>query len=177
MKNIRKQIVALILLGIITPAAEAQNLQTAIKIQAMEMAKSLIKNDFASFIRYLPPKIIEFAGGKEKLKLKMDSADAAMKQFGVSFKKILIGNPGEIISYEKQLQCIVPQSTTLQSVLGEMQAETSLIAISTDNGKNWYFVDTNAYKADKLKSVLPGLSPDLIIPAQQPPKFIPNRDQ
>ncbi|MBS1655695.1 MAG: hypothetical protein JSU05_12665 [Bacteroidetes bacterium] len=110
------------------------------------------------------------------MKSKMDSASEAMKQFGASIKKILIGNPGEIISYKKQLQSVVPQTTTVHTLLGDVTAETSLIAISSDDGKNWQFVDTNIYKADKLKNVLPDLSPQLVIPPQKKPQFTPPPD-
>jgi len=153
---------------------QGQNLKTTIKVQAMDMARALVSNDFNSFLKYVHPEIMEHAEGKEKMKSRMDSAAAAMKQFGVSFKKILIGDPGEIINYKKQLQCVVPESTDMQSVLGEMHVETSLIAISADNGKTWYFIDTNIYKVDKIKMALPDLSPHLVIPAQQKPKFTPN---
>ncbi len=152
----------------------AQNLQTTIKIQAMEMARALVKNDFTAFVEYMHPKIIAFAGGKEKLKNNMDSASDAMKQFKMEFKKILIGDPGPVISFHDQLQCVIPETTTIQSILGELEAETSLIAISMDKGKKWYFIDTNIYKADQLKKALPDLSPDLKIPPQKQPKFTPN---
>src|SRR5258706_7462845 len=82
-----------------------QNFSTTIKVQAMEMAKALIRNDFTTFSKYMHPKVVEFAGGKEKMKSKMDSADVMMKQFGASFKKILIGNPADVISYKNALQC------------------------------------------------------------------------
>src|SRR6516225_2791289 len=91
----------------------AQPMQTLIKIQAMQMANALVKNDYAAFIRFIPPDIVEYAGGKEKLLNNMDSARAAMKQFDIKFKKILIGNPGDIISYKGHLQCVIPQTTTM----------------------------------------------------------------
>lgn len=150
-----------------------QPLQTVIRIQAMDMAKALIKNDFTTFSKYLHPKIIDMAGGREKLKNNMDSADAMKKQLNVQIKKILIGDPGEIISYKDQLQCVVPESTDMVTPMGEISITTSLIAISTDKGRNWYFVDTNMYRADKLKTALPDLSPRLIIPPQQQPKITP----
>jgi hypothetical protein len=153
-----------------------QNLQTTIKIQAMNMANALIKNDFPNFVKYMDPKIIEYVGGKEKLKATMDTGAIKMKQFGAAFKKILIGNPGEIISYKNQLQCVVPESTEIESILGSISAQTTLIAISIDKGKNWYFTDTNIYKEDKLKSLMPDLSPKLVIPPQQKPTFIPKKN-
>jgi len=151
----------------------AQNLQTTIKVQAMDMARALIKNDLVAFAEFMHPSVIAYAGGREKLKANTDSAAAAMKQFGVQFKKILIGNPGPIIEYKDQLQSVVPQTTTMQTALGELEVETSLIAVSMDKGKKWYFIDTNIYKADKLKSALPDLSPALLIPPQKQPKFTP----
>jgi hypothetical protein len=61
----------------------------------------------------------------------------------------------------------------MKSPLGEVYLETSLIAISMDKGKNWYFIDTNVYKADKIKTALPDLSPKLVIPPQKEPKLTP----
>ena len=151
----------------------AQNHATAIKTSAIDMSRALIKNDFATFSKYLPDAVIEYAGGKEVLKTKMDSTYAAMKEFGARFKKIIIGNPGTVIRYKKQLQSVVPQSTTITSMLGDMTVETSLIALSADNGKTWKFVDTNIYKVDKMKTILPDLSPDLVIPPQKKPEFKP----
>ena len=103
----------------------------------------------------------------------MDSASEAMIKFGVEFKKIIIGDPGPIVSFQNQLQCVVPQTTTLQTLLGQVEAETSLVAISADKGKKWWFVDTNIYKADKLKKILPELSAALVIPPQKEPKITP----
>jgi hypothetical protein len=57
--------------------------------------------------------------------------------------------------------------------LGELTAETYMIAISDDKGKIWRFIDTNVYKADKLKNIMPDLSPKLVIPPRKKPKLVP----
>ena len=155
---------------------QAQNLPTTIKVQAMDMATALMKNDFNTFVKYMHPNIISFAGGKERLKSKMDSAYQAMKNFDVRFKRYWIGDPGEIVEYKNQLQAVLPQSTTLITPLGEVTAETSMIVISKDGGKNWWFIDTNVYRADKLKNVVPDMSPKLVIPPQKKPKLMPIKD-
>jgi len=157
--------------------AHGQNLSTTIKVQAMDMGSAFMKNDFATFSKYMHPNIIAFAGGSEKMKSKMDSAAMAMKNFGISFKRYWIGSPSEIINYKNQLQSVLPISTTIKTPLGEVIAETSMIVISMDNGKNWYFIDTNVYKVDKLKNVLPDISPELVIPPQKQPKFIPEKTE
>ena len=172
--TMKKILISLLLfLFIISPPAKGQNLSTTIKVQAMDMGSALMKNDFETFVKYMHPNVIAYAGGKEKMKTKMDSAYSAMKLFGVSFKRYSIGSPGEIVSYKDQLQSVLPEITTIKTPLGELTVETSMIVISPDNGKNWWFIDTNVYKVDKLKNILPDISPTLVIPPQKQPKIVP----
>ena len=168
-----KSFLFLLIILILSPTARGQNLSTAIKVQAMDMGTAFMKNDFSTFVKYMHPNIIAFAGGKEQMKAKMDSAHSAMKLFGASFKRYWIGSPGEIVNYKDQLQSVLPVVTIMKTPLGELTVETSMIVISPDGGKNWWFIDTNVYKADKLKSILPDISPKLVIPPQKPPKMVP----
>lgn len=155
--------------------AQAQNLATTIKVQAMDMGSAVMRNDFSALSKYMHPAIISFAGGKEVLKTRMDSAYSFMNRFGVSFKRYWIGSPGPIIKHKNQLQAVLPQSTTMKTPMGELTAETYWIVISPDKGKNWWFIDTNVYQADKLKKILPDLSPKLVIPPGKEPKLVPNQ--
>ncbi|MDB5251438.1 MAG: hypothetical protein JWP27_607 [Flaviaesturariibacter sp.] len=169
----RNKATALLLaLLVISVAGGAQNMRTTIKVQAMDMATAFMKNDFNRFVKYMHPNIIAFAGGKQTMHSQMDSAYATMKRFGVGFKRYWIGEPGEIVTYKGQLQAILPESTTLLTPLGEMTVETSVLVLSSDKGKSWTFIDTNVYQADRLKSILPDLSPKLVIPPRKKPKMV-----
>jgi hypothetical protein len=152
--------------------SNAQNLKTTIKVQAMDMGSAFMKNDFATFSKYIHPSIIAYAGGKGRMKTAMDSAYVMMQQFGARFKRYAIGEPGPIVTYNNQLQAVVPISTTVTSLLGDLIAESSMIVISPDKGKNWWFIDTNIYNADKLKKIMPDISPKLVIPPPKRPKFV-----
>jgi hypothetical protein len=99
----------------------------------------------------------------------MDSGYQAMKMFGVTFKRYWIGTPSAIVEYKGQLQSVLPESTVIKTPLGEVKAETNMLVISADKGKNWWFIDTNVYRSDKLKSILPDISPQLVIPAPKKP--------
>ena len=173
MKKILTSLLLFINVFLLASIVKGQNLSTTIKVQAMDMGSALMKNDFETFIKYMHPNIIAYAGGEEKMKTKMDSAYSAMKLFGVSFKRYSIGSPGEIVNYKNQLQTILPEITTIKSPLGELTVETSMIVISPDGGKNWWFIDTHVYKVDKLKGILPDISPNLVIPPQKEPKLVP----
>lgn len=152
----------------------AQPIETVIKTQAMEMAKAVLAKDVDKLVTYMPPKLVEKAGGKEKLLSGRDSLNKYMKQFGAEIKKVLLGNPGKIIAYKNQLQSTLPQTTELSFMNSMVTMESTLIAISEDKGKHWYFVDTNIYRGDKLQSALPDLSPELVIPPMKGPKIVAN---
>ena len=174
----RKPITCLLLFAnvFLTPGfTGAQNLHTTIKVQAMDMGTAFINNDFSSFVKFMHPNIIAFAGGQEVVKTKMDSASKTMKQFGVSFKKYLIGHPGAIIDFKNQLQAVLPVSISLKTPLGILTTETSMIVISNDKGKNWWFIDTNVYTVEKVKSILPELSSELVIPPREKPTLTANQ--
>jgi len=148
--------------------------ETTIKIQAMEMAKAILAKDVEKAVQYLPPKLVEASGGKAKVLVVRDSLNKFMQQFGVEIKKITIGNPAKVISYKDQLQTTLPQITQVKFMQGIVVIESTLIAISEDKGKHWYFVDTNIYRSSKLKEALPNLSPELVIPPMKKPEMIPD---
>ena len=136
------------------------------------MAKAMLRKDFDGFIKHIHPKLIELGGGKEKMRPYMDTLSTKMKGFGAEIKRITIGHPYKVIEYKNELQSTLPQTTEVSVLSGSVLIETTLIAISQDGGKNWYFVDTMMYKEKDLKTSLPDLSPDLVIPPQKPPKIV-----
>ena len=151
----------------------AQNQEAVIKTQAMAMTNALLKKDMNGFIQYMHPSIIELAGGKEKMMQAMDTANKYMLQFGAKINRITIGNPTKIIHYKNELQTTLPQTTKMSMLMGEVEIESTLIALSADNGIHWFFIDTSLYNGKDLKKSLPGLSPDIVIPPMKPPKIIP----
>jgi hypothetical protein len=151
----------------------SQNVNSVIKTQAMDMAKALLKKDYTTFSRYMHPQITEAAGGKNKLIQQMDTASAVAAKFGAEIKKVLIGNPSAVVKFNKELQATLPQYTEMKTNFGNLTLESTLVAISPDNGKNWYFIDTSVFGAQELKKSLPNLSPQLVIPPTKPPKFTP----
>ncbi len=172
MKTIRLSLLVL-LLSLTSLLSAGQNHSTTIRVQAMEMGNAAIRNDFNTFVKFMHPDVVAFAGGKEAMRFKMDSAYGMMKQFGVTFKRYWIGKPEAVVKHGKQLQALLPQTTVMKTGFGDLQAETTMLAISEDGGKNWWFVDTNVYGAEKLKNILPDLSPKLVLPPRTKPKLIP----
>ncbi len=144
-----------------------------VKSQAMEMAKAMVNGDTKNFSRYMLPELIEAGGGADKVNFMMDSMFVVFKSFGGKVDKITYGNPGKIVKFKKELQTTLPQTTKVTSSFGDVELSSTLVAISRDSGKNWYFYDTSMGRADQLKDKLPNLSPEIVVPTAEKPKFTP----
>lgn len=143
---------------------------SSIKTAAIDMGNALAQKNSKKYIGYMHPVMIELAGGEEQLRMVSDSALKVFEQFGGRVSKITFGNPGEVLNHKKMLQSVIPQTLTLTSFIGDIELSTSLIAISEDSGKNWKFIDTNLFNLKEIKSVMPEISPALVIPKSAPPK-------
>ncbi|GAI43696.1 unnamed protein product, partial [marine sediment metagenome] len=102
----------------------------------------------------------------------LDSVEKYKKQFGIKVKSIVVGNPTKVVTHKKIMQCTLPQTMTVEVMMGTVETETTLIGLSQD-GKKWYFVDALLYKQKDSKDKLPELSPDLVIPPMKQPVMKP----
>ncbi len=144
---------------------------TEVKLQAESMAQLLLKSDFKSFSKFTHPKVIEMMGGEEKMIETLESGTKAMAAEGTGFLSISIGEPSKIISINNELQCTLSQTIEMKVPNGKLTAKSTLIAISTNNGKSWYFIDTSGKNIETMQKLLPNLSSDLVISANEKPVF------
>jgi hypothetical protein len=158
----------LIVLFICAGSASAQNINTVIKTEALKMARALAAMDFETYATYLYPTLVNDKQSKEKMKQGMDSVNKYREQFGVKVKQVLIGNPSKVLTHKNIMQCTIPQTLTIEALMGSLETETTLIGLSND-GKKWYFVDAMLFKQKDAKNKLPELSPELVIPLMKQP--------
>lgn len=150
---------------------KAQPLETVIKSQAIQMGKAMVAGDTKTFSKFMLPELMAAGGGGEKVMQQMDSAINLFKQFGGQVSRITYGQPAKIVKYKKELQTYLPQTTELTSDIADVSFTSSIVAISRDNGKNWYFFDANMMKAQNIKDKLPALSPEIKLPPFAKPKI------
>lgn len=171
MKKIFILLFVMVVVSVLSSPAYCQILETLAKKNANEMAKAVIAKDVDKIAGYLPPKLLAEAGGKEKMMIARDTINKMMQQFGAEIKKVTIGEPAKVIFYKNQLQTTIPQTTEVKFMSGKIIMESTLIAISEDKGMHWYFVDNAIYRGEKLKSALPDISPQLVIPPMKKPRI------
>ncbi|SFH20626.1 hypothetical protein [Pedobacter insulae] len=175
MKQIAAMFLFLLFLGVCKGQTKTVDYSTTIKEQAGIMGHLLLKKDFNSFCRYTYPSIIDMMGGKQKMVEIMEKGSIAMQSEGTTFVDVTFGDPSKIIAVGNELQFTVPQTIEMKVPNGRLTTQSTLIAISINKGKNWYFVDTSGKDISSMKKVLPNLSGDLKIPKMTQPIFYPDK--
>jgi hypothetical protein len=140
-----------------------------VKDQAARMGQALIDRDYKTFIHYTWPGLIKLAGGEGELTEQLNRLMDQMKAKGMVFSGVSFGAVSAMVSSGNELQCTVPQHTEIKLSGGRMVSTSTLIAISTDKGSNWTFVDTSNKDISTIRKLLPHLSSAIVIPPQQPP--------
>lgn len=142
-----------------------------IRQQALTMGELLLKKDFKAFTKFVYPKLTEMMGGELKMAEILEKGSSEMESKGITMLTFNVGQPSKYVSSANELQCTLPQTIEIKVPQGRLVTKATLIAISIDDGKNWYFVDTSGKDIETVKRMLPNLSGDLVIPEKQEPVF------
>lgn len=175
-----KKTIIIIAVFLISLCSFAQNDDAIIKTmleQANAMGEKFIAKDYAGFLKYSHPRTIEVMGGKQKAITKFTSEMKTIQDEGITFISLNYGAPTRIIRVNTELQSTLPQIIEMHVPGGTVTATTTLLAISTDMGENWHFLDTANYDHALMKLLLPNLSDEIVIPERTNPAFEPDVEE
>ncbi|MFA6246707.1 MAG: hypothetical protein WC615_07185 [Mucilaginibacter sp.] len=161
-----------IALLLILPATVFAQDPAVVKRQANVVAKALLNSDFKTVIAHTYPKAVNIGGGKEKMLQAMSSGINQMKAQGFAFEKVTIGQPGKFYKAGTEIHCLVPEQVIMKTARGRMAANSNLLAVSNDGGKNWSFLDMNQGTINSVKQLFPNFNSNLIIPKPAPPVML-----
>jgi len=161
-----------ILLVLLTTVAFGQVDSNVIKQQAEWTAKALLDDDYETLIRFTYPKVIDLVGGRDKMISLIKNGKIEMGKQGISFEKVIIGKPSQTVVAGSEMHCLVPQTVFMKVPKGKLKSETQLLAVSRDNGFNWFFIDAVNLNKDNIKIVLPNYNFDLVLPPKNETTFI-----
>jgi hypothetical protein len=142
-----------------------------IKSDCEIMANAMLQKNYSTIIDYTYPKIVEMGGGKTAM-LKAAKSSFGKMDESIILEKITFGEPQKIYVAGKELHCIVPETLTINTNKGKMQATYSLLAVSPDKGKKWFFLETHKLTPKFLKNIFPDFNYNLIIPENTKPIII-----
>lgn len=142
-----------------------------LEIQLNQLTESFIKSDYATLLKFTYPKLVEKAGGTDKAIEGIKKEIENLKNNGIVFKSIITGSPTLFVEAGDEIHTLIPQTATLNVIDGTLRSESSLIAISKDGGKTWYFIDTAYIDMTNVKETLPNYNDKLKIPESKEPVF------
>jgi hypothetical protein len=146
----------------------------AIKKQAEQMGAALVKKDYNTFVSFSYPLIQEQMGGKEKMSASIEQQMQGMEKGGIKIVSISYDEPSDPVKAGKELQCTITQKMVMQLHQGKILAKGTLIGISQDQGKKWYFVDAGERDIETVRQSLPNISKALKLPKPEQPQMLKN---
>lgn len=145
-----------------------------IKRDGNEMINFMLKRDYESLSKFTYPVIIEWMGGKENMITMISNEMQRLEDQGVVFLELSLGEPEKEYFAGEEIHCLVPQKIILENKDGKILSSSHLLAVSSDQGKNWYFVDTTQLTSENVTVLFPKFNSDLKIPIKTEPEFILN---
>ena len=151
-----------------SPAATAENYPT-LTARTKEICEAFTKKDYMKVLEMTYAKVIETAGGREKMIATMKSEIKELETSGVDLLATTPGSPSQFVHDSCSIYAVVPVTLKIKAQDGTYQTEGSLVAISSDGGSNWTFVDAAGEDDKDLRAILPTVLDKLKIPAEKPP--------
>jgi hypothetical protein len=158
-----KYLKILLLLAIASVNLYAQD-TAKIKRSAEIVVKATLIGDFKTVAMYTYPKVVEAMGGTNKMIELMDKTIAEMKSQGVIIKAGEIGQPGVILNTGVRLYSVIPEKIIIEVNGKRFYSTSSLLAISSNKGIDWYFIDAGNLSDEKVRQIFPDTRDKLIIP-------------
>ena len=144
---------------------DSASLAPVIKASADSMTTAFKNKDFTTFARFNNTRLLDLIGGEEAFVSFIEKQMELLKE--VSFNEMKPGRVIRIINYNSTYQCIIEQLSEIKMEGIVVSSVSHLVGLSTDNGKSWRFADGNNGTKEEFNSILPELSPDLLIPKKK----------
>jgi len=115
------------------------------------------------------------AGGRERMIAEMTKELKQMEDEGVVVLSTTCGEPTQFLrDGSATLYAVLPLTLKTRAQAGVFQTESSMIAVSSDGGANWKFIDASGKDQGELKKLIPGAADKLILPPDKPAVKIPD---
>ena len=129
----------------------------ALKKQADDAANAMMKQDYKQMVYYTYPKIVEQAGGADKMLQRVTMGMSQMQGMGIVFKSVSVGDVKQIVKSGTHLYSVIQDIIQVSNNGTLVTGSSYVLAISADMGKRWYFVQAAPLKNEAVKKTLSGL--------------------
>lgn len=141
--------------------------EDAISKGAAKYAKALQKGQWDKVLDLTYPEIVAKNGGRDNMISQAIQFDQTMLQRGFILKKAELSSPLNEYKGGNIIMCVVPMRLTFEGPLGKLYSESSLLAVSDDEGQSWTYIDMAQIQVSQLVEIFPEIPSDLDIPTKR----------
>jgi hypothetical protein len=160
--------IGLILLPAILCAADTIPI---LKREAGKCALAWQRQDFEGMLAYLPPRVIARSGGRAAVLRELKDQFAQARSLGVERMEALPGRAPMPRQFGSLLASIVPVTAVLHSIHLDLTQQTHVLAVSSDQGKRWFFVLLYQATQAELNAWFPEFGGRVVVPDDPAPQM------
>ncbi|HEX8475132.1 MAG TPA: hypothetical protein VF666_13965 [Pyrinomonadaceae bacterium] len=140
-----------------------------IKAEAEKSSRAFLSGDFNKVLDSTYPRIIELGGGKAKLIASMEAGMKEIRDLGLKIVSHTVGEPEKTVRAGTMLVAVVPTTLKMESTDTLFTQRSFWLAVSTDDGKTWTFLDGSYLNKESMKIVLPEAVDKITLPGVEQP--------
>lgn len=166
-------LVAVVLLFLIGQHTYADPETERIRKGAEENSAALAAGNYERVVDLTYPKVVELVGGREKMLELLRRGTEDMKSRGAAILGADISEPKDVATSGTMRFAIVPMNAKVKVPEGILRSKSFLLAVSSDEGKTWTFIDGGGLTQEKLAQLFPDFPSELSLPAREQPVLAP----
>jgi hypothetical protein len=143
-----------------------QTVTESLQAQADEYVQAMLHEDANKIIEFLPAKVLERLGGRERAKQLLANIAGQSKGQKAKVVSIDLGQPSTIIENAGESYAVIPFTMEAEGPAGSRQKRTSYLIAVSDNGKRWKFIDGTGIGSNRemVKALFPDFPKRLALP-------------
>ncbi len=139
-----------------------------VKQGADKYVQAILTKDFAGAVALTQQHLVDLSGGKAAMVSGLNGQEAKFRDQGVGYDTITLGDPQSPQKIGAWTLSLVPAQIVLKAPGGRLKADTFMLGMSDDDGKNWNYVSLSM-TADQFFQVYPELKGKFAFPDKKAP--------
>ena len=155
-------------------AVRAQgDLREKIKLNALVAVENVRTWQIEKIVDSLYPSVVLMVGGREAAISTLKDNKARLDKAGIKCDAIVVGTVWEPVAVDNKVFAVVPVTAHLTNPNSRIDQNTYYLAVSTDRGGAWYFLDGTVLSPGLVKQLFPDFPINLRLPDPQKPTVTP----